>query len=108
MSSKSNIYCCVPGCTQKGTVDTEGNRVGFFGLPNDQTLRQLELTLPVPLPADSPAMYFDDLSRNLGFIFTTTHLCKYQASVISCLSIQNFIFTKAKPRSISYSNTQTQ
>ena len=36
MSSKSNIYCCVPGCTQKGTVDPEGNRVGFFGLPNDQ------------------------------------------------------------------------
>ena len=21
MSSKSNIYCCVPGCMQKGTVD---------------------------------------------------------------------------------------
>ena len=40
MSSKSNIYCCVPGCTQKGTVDQEGNRVGFFGLPNDQNLRQ--------------------------------------------------------------------
>jgi len=35
MSSKSNIYSCVPGCTQKGTVDPEGNRVGFFGLPND-------------------------------------------------------------------------
>ena len=33
MSSKSNIYCCVPGCTQKGTVEPEGNRVGFFGLP---------------------------------------------------------------------------
>jgi len=32
MSSKSNIYSCVPGCTQKGTVDPEGNRVGFFGL----------------------------------------------------------------------------
>ena len=30
MSSKSDIYCCVPGCTQKGTVDPEGNRVGFF------------------------------------------------------------------------------
>ena len=40
MSSKSDIYCCVPGCTQKGTVDPEGNRVGFFGLPNDQKLRQ--------------------------------------------------------------------
>ena len=38
MSPKSNIYCCVPGCTQKGTVDPEGNRVGFFGLRNAQTL----------------------------------------------------------------------
>ena len=27
MSSKSNIYCYVPGRTQKGTVDPEGNRV---------------------------------------------------------------------------------
>jgi len=40
MSSKWNIYCCVPGGKQKGTVDPEGNRVGFFGLPNDQTLRK--------------------------------------------------------------------
>ena len=39
-SSKSNIYCCVPGCTQKGTVDLEGNRVGFFGFPKDQNLQQ--------------------------------------------------------------------
>ena len=40
MSYKSNIYCCVPGCTQKGTVDPEGNRVGIFGFPKDQNLRQ--------------------------------------------------------------------
>lgn len=40
MSYKSNIYCCVPGCTQKGTVDPEGNRVGFFGFPKDQNRRQ--------------------------------------------------------------------
>lgn len=46
----------------------------------------LELTPPVSLPADSPTMYFDDCSRNLGFIFTIKHLCNYQASVISCLS----------------------
>ena len=38
MSSKSNIYCCVPDCTQKGKVDPEGNRVGFFGLPNDHQM----------------------------------------------------------------------
>jgi len=30
----------VPGCTQKGTVGPEGNRVGFFGFPKDQKLRQ--------------------------------------------------------------------
>ena len=40
MSSKSNIYSCAPGCTQKGTVDPEGNGVGLFGLPNDQMLPQ--------------------------------------------------------------------
>ena len=40
MSCKSNIYFCVPGCTQKGTVDLEGNQVGFFGFPKDQSLRQ--------------------------------------------------------------------
>ena len=40
MSLKSNIYCCVRGCTQKGTVDPEGSRVGFYGLPNGQKLRQ--------------------------------------------------------------------
>ena len=40
MSFKSNIYCCEPGCTQKGTVDPEGNRVGFFGFPKDTSLQQ--------------------------------------------------------------------
>ena len=40
MSYKSNIYVCVTGCTQKGTVDPEGNRVGFFGFPKYQNLRQ--------------------------------------------------------------------
>ena len=40
MSSKSNMYCCVPGCTQKGTVDPERSIVGFFGFPKDQNLRQ--------------------------------------------------------------------
>ena len=44
MSSKSNIYCFVPGCTQTETVDPEGNRVGFFGLPNDQKLSLSEQT----------------------------------------------------------------
>ena len=33
MSLKSNIYWCVPGCTEKGKVDPEGNRVGFFWFP---------------------------------------------------------------------------
>ena len=40
MSLKSNIYCCVPGCTEKGTADPEGNRVGFFGFPKDTSLQQ--------------------------------------------------------------------
>ena len=40
MSFKSNIYCCVPDCTQKGTVDPEGNRVGFFGFPKNTSLQQ--------------------------------------------------------------------
>ena len=30
----------MPGCTQKGTVDPERNRVGFFGFSKDQNLRQ--------------------------------------------------------------------
>ena len=30
----------MPGCTQKGTVDPEGNRVGFFGFPKDTSLQQ--------------------------------------------------------------------
>ena len=30
----------MPGCTQKGTVDTEGNRVGVFGYPKDLNLPQ--------------------------------------------------------------------
>ena len=43
------------------------------------------LTLPVSLPADSPAMYCEDCSPNVGFIFTMKHLCRndYQTSVIS-------------------------
>lgn len=31
----SFIFCCVPGCTEQGTVDQEGKRVGFFGFPKD-------------------------------------------------------------------------
>jgi len=30
----------VPSCTQKGTVDPEGNRVGIFGFLKDQNLRK--------------------------------------------------------------------
>lgn len=40
MSLKSNIYCCVPGCKEKGIVDPEGNQVGFFGFSKDTSLQQ--------------------------------------------------------------------
>ena len=30
----------MPGCTQKGTIDPEGNRVGVFGYPKDLNLPQ--------------------------------------------------------------------
>jgi len=30
MSYKPNIYYCMTGCTQKGTVDPERNRVDFL------------------------------------------------------------------------------
>ena len=39
MSSGSNIYCCVPLCNQKGNIDCQENRVGFFGFPVDSSLR---------------------------------------------------------------------
>ena len=39
MSSKSNINCCVPLCNQRGTVDANGKRVGFFNFPKDPNLR---------------------------------------------------------------------
>ena len=40
MSSSSNVYCCVPLCKQKGNVDPQGNRVGFFSFPTDETFRK--------------------------------------------------------------------
>ena len=39
MSSSSNINCCVPLCNQRGTVDANGKRVGFFNSPKDPNLR---------------------------------------------------------------------
>ena len=39
MSSSSNINCCVPLCNQRGTVDANGKRVGFFNFPKDPNLR---------------------------------------------------------------------
>ena len=39
MSSKSNINCCVPLYNQRGTVDTNVKRVGFFNFPKDPNLR---------------------------------------------------------------------
>ena len=39
MSSSSNINCCVPLCNQRGIVDANGKRVGFFNFPKDPNLR---------------------------------------------------------------------
>ena len=39
MSSSSNISCCVPLCNQRGGVDANGKRVGFFNFPKDPNLR---------------------------------------------------------------------
>ena len=39
MSSSSNINCCVPLSNQRGTVDANGKRVGFFNFPKDPNLR---------------------------------------------------------------------
>ena len=39
MSSSSNINCGVPLCNQRGTVDANGKRVGFFNFPKDPNLR---------------------------------------------------------------------
>lgn len=39
MSSTSNINCCVPLCNQRGTVDANGKRAGFFNFPKDPNLR---------------------------------------------------------------------
>ena len=39
MSSSSNINCCVPLYNQRGTVDANGKRVGFFNFPKDPNLR---------------------------------------------------------------------
>ena len=43
MSSSSNINCCVPFCNQRGTVDANGKRVGFFNFPKDPNLRAQSL-----------------------------------------------------------------
>ena len=39
MSSSSDINCCVPLCNQRGTVDANRKRVGFFNFPKDPNLR---------------------------------------------------------------------
>ena len=39
LSSSSNINCCVPLCNQRGTVDVNGKRVGFFNFQKDPNLQ---------------------------------------------------------------------
>ena len=37
--SPQNRYCCVPLCNQKGTTGPNGEKVGFFSIPTDTSLR---------------------------------------------------------------------
>ena len=61
MSSSSNIYCCVPLCNQRGTVDANGKRVGFFNFPKDPNLR---------------AQWLQKIRRDVGTKFKLTEITK--------------------------------
>ena len=61
MSSSSNINCCVPLCNQRGTVDANGKRVGFFNFPKDPNLR---------------AQWLQKIRRDVGTKFKLTEITK--------------------------------
>lgn len=44
MASRSNIHCCVPLCTQRGTLGPNWEKVGFFSFPKDELLKKVWLT----------------------------------------------------------------
>ena len=61
MSLSSNINCCVLLCNQRGTVDANGKRVGFFNFPKDPNLR---------------AQWLQKIQRDVGTKFKLTEITK--------------------------------
>ena len=61
MSSSSNIHCCVPLCNQRGTVDANRKRAGFFNFPKDPNLR---------------AQWLQRIQRDVGTKFKLTEITK--------------------------------
>ena len=61
MSSSSNINCCVPLCNQRGTIDANGKRVGFFNFSKDPNLR---------------GQWLQKIRRDVGTKFKLTEITK--------------------------------
>ena len=61
MSSSSNINSCVHLCNQRGTIDANGKRVGFFNFPKDPNLR---------------AQWLQKIRRDAGTKFKLTEITK--------------------------------
>ena len=59
--SPQNRYCCVPLCNQKGTTGPNGEKVGFFSIPTDTSLR---------------AQWLHAIRRDTGKHFTITDSTK--------------------------------
>ena len=59
--SPQNRYCCVPLCNQKGTTGPNGEKVGFFSIPTDTSLR---------------AQWLHAIRRDTGKYFTITDSTK--------------------------------
>ena len=59
--SPQNRYCCVPLCNQKGTTGPNGEKVGFFSIPTNTSLR---------------AQWLHAIRRDTGKHFTITDSTK--------------------------------
>ena len=59
--SPQNRYCCMPLCNQKGTTGPNGEKVGFFSIPTDTSLR---------------AQWLHAIRRDTGKHFTITDSTK--------------------------------
>ena len=62
-------YCCVPLYNQRGTVDANGNRVGFFNFPKDPNLR---------------AQWLQKIRRDVGTKFKLTEI----TNVAHCIFVK--------------------